>query len=419
MKIVRAIVEALSVGRTICMHTTKILIPAAVAFGAGATANAESYSFSYLGTLGGTYSVANGINSIGQIVGFSGTANGTYHAALWNGTTAIDLGTTGGTYSQAFGINDTGQIVGDTMSAANVMKATVWNGFTLTVLGSAGTASSHAAAVNNTGQIVGFSQLAGSEDYHATVWAGTVATDLGSLGGVDSLARGISNTGLIVGAAYPGQAATQWKGSVASNLNTISGSESSATGVNDAGVVVGYSISIVDGTAISSAISWVDGSETLLATLGGLSGQANGINIAGQVVGMSTVSDGTYHATLWIGGVAYDLNSFVDANAMGTGWYLQDASAINDNGWIVGTALNSETGQELAFKLSVVAIPEPGTYVLMMAGLGALAFRTSQRGRAALRRSAVSPQRSRDRLFNDVPSDRRRRGSSAQVSYLT
>jgi len=36
-----------------------------------------------LGTLGGEYSVARGINGRGQVVGWSATADGRHHAFLW------------------------------------------------------------------------------------------------------------------------------------------------------------------------------------------------------------------------------------------------------------------------------------------------------------------------------------------------
>jgi probable HAF family extracellular repeat protein len=74
-----------------------------------------------LGTLGGHNSVAYGINSHGHVVGAAQIAGGVReywgHDAytrpfLYDGTTMQDLGTVGGQWGYAFGINDAGQVAG-------------------------------------------------------------------------------------------------------------------------------------------------------------------------------------------------------------------------------------------------------------------------------------------------------------------
>ncbi|MEW5803064.1 MAG: hypothetical protein AB1847_13270 [bacterium] len=47
-------------------------------------ANATFYTMVDLGTLGGAYSEAYGINDAGQIVGRAQASSGEYHAVLWN-----------------------------------------------------------------------------------------------------------------------------------------------------------------------------------------------------------------------------------------------------------------------------------------------------------------------------------------------
>jgi probable HAF family extracellular repeat protein len=72
-----------------------------------------------VGTLGGVYSLANGLNSRGQVVGFSTTAGDeTNHAFLWDQGVMQDLGTLGGTQSAANAINEKTEIVGEAFPVA-------------------------------------------------------------------------------------------------------------------------------------------------------------------------------------------------------------------------------------------------------------------------------------------------------------
>ena len=69
-----------------------------------------------LGVLPGqVYSRANGINAIGQVVGFSGLQRDSSEsrAFMWTSQTGmIDIGTLGGAYAQAYAINDAGLLTG-------------------------------------------------------------------------------------------------------------------------------------------------------------------------------------------------------------------------------------------------------------------------------------------------------------------
>jgi probable HAF family extracellular repeat protein len=256
-----------------------------------------------LGTLGGTNSYANGMNSAGEVIGFSYlTGNAAYHAAIFlTHGRPFDLGTLGGTRSAAYSINEAGVATG----VAYLQGDTVYRAADFTIggppidLGTLGGAKSAALGINNRGQSVGFAYLADGTTYHASLFAvGHSPLDLGSLG-----------------------------------------NDSWAYAINDSGLVVGYSIGPVC-CATHAVLFRISGGPPI--DLGDAPSQAFGINGVGGVVGFATVG-GQGHGALWTraGGVwtLTDLNTVIDPTA---GWTIDSAYGINNRGLIEAVGHKSD-----------------------------------------------------------------------------
>jgi probable HAF family extracellular repeat protein len=139
------------------------------------SANATTGTAVTFAGLGGTFCVANDINSRGYIAGASTTSGGAQHAFLWSPTS--DNAQTGNIQNLAptafasYGaaINDALQIAGQYMSATGLPNAATWTptgggGFTLTELGTYGGVESHAMDINDAGFVVGWVRNSSSLD---------------------------------------------------------------------------------------------------------------------------------------------------------------------------------------------------------------------------------------------------------------
>ncbi len=111
------------------------------------------------------------------------------------------------------------------------------------------------------------------------------------------------------------------------------------------------------------AAFWETLALTDLGTLGGVNSRAYAINDFDQIIGESDTTTGMNHAFLWEGGAMTDLNDLLPAN---TGWQLNEARDINEEGEIVGTG--TIKGQTHAFLLSAggPAIPKTSEWGLVV-----------------------------------------------------
>ena len=121
-------------------------------------------------------------------------------------------------------------------------------------------------------------------------------------------------------------------------------------GINDSGQVVGGGYVSTTGNGAFHAYRFDINGSGAIVNLGALSSgnysEAQGINSAGEIVGLSNLSSGgsTLHAFVYTtSGQMEDLNSLIPATS---GWTLEDATAVNASGWIVGFGVNSASATD-------------------------------------------------------------------------
>ncbi len=345
------------------------------------------YIFTDLGNFGVQFSQAFNINNSGEVVGYSVKLGNYQNAFLYNTLGLQNLGSLSGPNGLSYGnsINNSSQVVGESSSLPDGnLHAFLYSNGSMQDLGTLGGASSGAYDINNNGQVVGYSGT--NVGAHAFLYSNGSMQDLGTLGGFTSRATGINDNGQIAGFSSITNSTTEhaflYSNGVMQDLVTTNfgSSFSRATNINNAGQVIGYA-SVTSG-GDNHAFIFNNGNMEDLGTLSpaGRNSRAWGINSSGQVVGESdTSSDNSIrsfnsHAFLYANGKMTDLNSFLDESTLNAGLVLVNASAINDNGWIVGTAVNRNTGQNLAFLLSISAVPETETSMMFSLGLAMMGW---------------------------------------------
>ena len=233
-----------------------------------------------LGTLGGNCAspgfvtidaAVNTLNERGQVVGASTTSTipnpltgvPTWAPFLWEeGKGMTNLGTLGGAWGGAQGINNRGQVIGQSSIAADPAAcnafpdngdlnchAFLWDKGTLTDLTTStiGGSFSNPKNINDAGEIVGAGAFPSKPFPQAFLWIKGVATDVGNLGGCNSSAQAINSESQVVGLAVSCDGSLRaflWeKGSIV-DLNTLVPPGASlhltaAAFLNDRGEIVG------------------------------------------------------------------------------------------------------------------------------------------------------------------------------------
>ena len=301
------------------------------------------------------------INFAGQVAGVA--SNNVSRAVIWNGSIPTYLGLpSGGPQSVAEGLNNVGQAVGFAFGLLNtVSRAVLWNGTVPTDLGAGG-----AYQINDSGQIAGI--LVGTTRTGAVRWDGTTPVELSSPAGTSSAAYGINSVGQVIGhivGADDVLHATIWNGTTPTILGPLGGGQTLAYGVNALGQVAGVGTT-ADGEP--HGILW-DGTSPIdlgLLVLGGVS-VANAVNTFGDVVGLASsvsydMEDPLYRGFIYTGGTMYNLNSFLltDSDVV-----IVSAEGINDSGQIAANGMID--GQRHALLLTPT--PEPASTMLLLSGV--------------------------------------------------
>jgi len=320
----------------------------------------------------------------------------------------VDLGTLGGGYSQAFGINNAGQVVGIARTDARQVYGFLWAADTgMTDLAPADSNfSSRARAINNAGEVTGTLEpmllpKTPSSGRTAFVWDSVNGmTTLNIHGahrlslGEEDVAYGINDSGQIAGRGccfdteispavvvgpgeivvrpFPGinipkPRAFLWDSTSGFlDIGVLGGSSSSAFGINNEAQVVGASATddIVVGSTRRAAHAFVwnlnAGMEDL-GTLGGQQSSARAINESGQIVGSSETGaldeDGRAinHAVMW--------NRYGEILDIHQNSLRENSTAfgINNNGQAVGCAFAVGRLDHLSGMFMLVSIIQGGS----------------------------------------------------------
>ncbi len=302
------------------------------------------------------------------------SGNSASHATLFSGTGSgnADLGTLGGTYSYAYGINASGQIVGMSQISGNSAEHgflyannTMWDINTITTGATNISINDVASPINDWGQIAA-TGLVGSQ-YHALL--------LNPADPTTSTAAGVTSTKLVAGMDYDKFTALTRPGGLGTTVDLLDGTAGSG-GDGDLGQNRDVTVAFADAEAgLASDIVDLDGTSGIgfsdILVLQLTYDEATAISLFGSEAAarLGWYDPGTGQWTL-----------AVDGNTGGTALFAGDRAYNAATDFLLGTygvdTANNTVWAVTNHNSQFAAIPEPSTYALLaLAGAATLLIR--------------------------------------------
>jgi PEP-CTERM motif len=311
------------------------------------------------------------LNDLGQAVGQT-FGSGGYGTFFFNGTTTT-AGPSGSV--NAVGINDSSTICGY-MTNKGAPYIYTQNGNTVTTIGSNTSAGTYPYAINNAGQIAGYGNDPATGNDTAILYTSGTFQTLGTIAPqTSSNGFALNSTGDVVGIAAGVGAGEPfiYSSGAMHEIDSVGGR---SLGINDSRQVVGE---IAGGNNEGFYYDYTSNTFTTVVPPTGYSGcYLDGINNAGVAVGGFSNSSANFAGVYLPGQPMVDLNQLI---APSSGWILQSAVAINNEGQILGDGTLNHAGT--VFILTPISVPEPASLSLLGLGIGLLARGGRQRRIAA------------------------------------
>jgi probable HAF family extracellular repeat protein len=231
-----------------------------------------------LGTLGGDYSEARGINDLGSVVGVSNTATGDYRGFLWKSGKMTNLGTLDGHPTDANDINNHGKIVGGADGIPFIWGNGVFKRLALPTNGT----FCEVFDINDTSRAVGQCTVSGTAK--VILWDGNLVRGIGTLGGKLTSPGGLNKQGSIVGIGWTSSGETHpflWKSGTMIDLTTQGAPNFGPSAINSQYQIAG---SYATGSQIVGVV-WQSGRYVTFGGQVGVDSYADDMNESAVVVG--------------------------------------------------------------------------------------------------------------------------------------